>query len=425
MELDPVRWVGDQEPRPAVAEEPGDVRGARRVAAQQAMVAERVQLTGLDPGLVRYRGDLVGVDEPGLRLAAREVAQEREQRVVVHGHVGQELVELRLVGGRHRADRIEGREDERLLVGREVDVQDGDGRLVPARASATRAWPSTTKPVRRLTRTCWTQPTASSAPASASCCAFGWTRQLPGLARSWSGASSPAPTMRLRQAGDGVGAVALVAVRRLTAARGPTWAPTGQPGWIPDQRPGQFAKPGRVHTVGRRSQRSSRVAIWATPPRSVDAPFVELHERHSTAVLRDVERRTASGERDDVVDGQVGGSVGGALVARAPVAVLATPGAEDAGAETLPGPRAVESVVAAAVGLAGVLGAATTRAARDDTTDRAQLHPRIVVGAAGAVYSLGVLRLRDQPSERTGRPGAVRLSPDPRPASTVTGDGRL
>ena len=26
-------------------------------------------------------------------------------------------------------------------------------------------------------------------------------------------------------------------------------------------------------------------ALWATPPRSVDAPFVELHDRHSTAVL--------------------------------------------------------------------------------------------------------------------------------------------
>ncbi len=67
----------------------------------------------------------------------------------------------------------------------------------------------------------------------------------------------------------------------------------------------------------------------------------------------DVERRTASGERDDVIDGQVGGWVGGALVARAPVAVLATPGAEHAGAEPLPGPRAVQGVVPAAVGLRG------------------------------------------------------------------------
>jgi hypothetical protein len=56
-----------------------------------------------------------------------------------------------------------------------------------------------------------------------------------------------------------------------------------------------------------------------------------------------------------------------------------------------------------------VLGAATTRAAGDDTTDRAQLHPQIVDGVAGAVYSLAVLRLRGQPAERTGRPGAVCL----------------
>ena len=39
---------------------------------------------------------------------------------------------------------------------------------------------------------------------------------------------------------------------------------------------------------------------------------------------------------------------------------------EHAGAQTLPDPRAVQRVVAAAVRLAGVLGAATTRAARDD-----------------------------------------------------------
>jgi hypothetical protein len=116
--------------------------------------------------------------------------------------------------------------------------------------------------------------------------------------------------------------------------------------------------------------------------------------------VADVERRTASRERDDVIDGQVGGSVGRVLVARAPVAVLATPGAEHAGAESLPGPRAVEGVVAAAAGLPGVLRAATPRAAGDDTADRAQLHRRIVDGLACRVYSLGVLRLR---GHRAGR----------------------
>ncbi len=78
--------------------------------------------------------------------------------------------------------------------------------------------------------------------------------------------------------------------------------------------------------------------------------------------------------------------------------VLATPCPEHSRAEALPGPRAVQGVAAAAVRLPGVLGAAATRAAGDDTTDRAQLHPRIVDGVAGTVYSPAVLRLRDHVS---------------------------
>ncbi len=99
-----------------------------------------------------------------------------------------------------------------------------------------------------------------------------------------------------------------------------------------------------------------------------------------------------------MIDGQVDRRMSVALVARAPVAVLAAPGAEHAGAEALPRPGAVEGVVPAAVGLPGVLEAAATRAAGDDTTDRAQLHPRIVDGVAGTVYSPAVLRLRDHVS---------------------------
>ncbi len=140
----------------------------------------------------------------------------------------------------------------------------------------------------------------------------------------------------------------------------------------------------------------------------------------------DVERRTAGGERHDVVDGQVACSVGGAAVARAPVAVLATPGAKHPGAEPLPGPRAVEGVVAAAVGLPGVLGAATTSAAGDDTADRAQLHPQIVGRAGGVVYSPAVLRLRGHgrpcrvcaASERRAALGSVPGGPRPRPAAS-------
>ena len=58
-------------------------------------------------------------------------------------------------------------------------------------ASATRRWPSTTWPVRRLTITLATQPTSSSTPSKACCWAAGCTRQLWGLASSCSGASSP------------------------------------------------------------------------------------------------------------------------------------------------------------------------------------------------------------------------------------------
>ena len=119
-----------------------------------------------------------------------------------------------------------------------------------------------------------------------------------------------------------------------------------------------------------------------------------------------------------MIDGQVGGAVGWALVARAPVAVLATPGAEHTGAESLPGPRAVEGVVPAAVGLPGMLGAATTRAAGDDTADRAQLHPGIVDGLAGAVYSPAVLR----PGMWMG---SGRVGPLPRVALTRLGKLRV
>src|SRR3972149_5080253 len=68
-------------------------------------------------------------------------------------------------------------------------------------AIATRRWPSMTKPVLRLTSTVPTTPTWLSSAPRASCCALGWIRQFRGLARSWSGASSPWPTMRLTHSG--------------------------------------------------------------------------------------------------------------------------------------------------------------------------------------------------------------------------------
>src|SRR5450759_3397634 len=88
---------------------------------------------------------------------------------------------------------------------------------------------------------------------------------------------------------------------------------------------------------------------------------------------RHVEGRTTCCERNDVIDGEVGSGVGVALVARAPIAMLTTPSAEHSRAEALPGPRAVQGVVAAAVRLAGVLGAATAGSAGDHAADRAEL----------------------------------------------------
>ena len=148
----------------------------------------------------------------------------------------------------------------------------------------------------------------------------------------------------------------------------------------------------------------SRGAVWARSRAPMGYPTPVGRRRTLGRVARaaqhrrvvDVERRTASGERDDVIDGQVGRSVGVALVARAPVAVLAAPRTQHAGAEPLPGPRGVEGVVPTAVGLPRVLGAATTSAAGDDAADRAQLHPQIVGGLGDLVYSLGVLGLRGQ-----------------------------
>ncbi len=51
VQLDPVGRVGDQESRLRAPEEPGHVVGARGVAAQEAMVAEHVEVAPLDVGL--------------------------------------------------------------------------------------------------------------------------------------------------------------------------------------------------------------------------------------------------------------------------------------------------------------------------------------------------------------------------------------
>ena len=105
------------------------------------------------------------------------------------------------------------------------------------------------------------------------------------------------------------------------------------------------------------------------------------------------------------------GSMGWTPVARAPTAVLATPGAQDAGAETLPGPGAVQGVVAAAVGCSGVDRAATTRAAGHNSADRAQLH---CSRRPSAVPRLTVVTLEYTPADivmSVEREGAAVYSP--------------
>ena len=70
-----------------------------------------------------------------------------------------------------------------------------------------------------------------------------------------------------RQPGALLRSVASLATVGLIAARGPTWAHTGEPRRIPDQRPGRFAKPGRAHTVGRRGQPRAPCPMGYPAPR--------------------------------------------------------------------------------------------------------------------------------------------------------------
>jgi hypothetical protein len=114
----------------------------------------------------------------------------------------------------------------------------------------------------------------------------------------------------------------------------------------------------------------------------------------------DVERRTASGERGDVIDGQVGGGVVRALVARADVAVLPDVARDHPPGQASPSGIGMDEMVGTNARQAWMLAAASSRSAGDDTADRAELHGRIVDGAAGVVYSPAVLRLGDHGSPK-------------------------
>ncbi len=157
-----------------------------------------------------------------------------------------------------------------------------------------------------------------------------------------------------------------------------------------------------------------------------------------------------------MINGQVGSGVGGTLVARAPVPVLTTPCPEHSRTEALPGPRAVQGVVAAAVRLPSVRRAAATGPAGDDATHRAELHGSArsgagtvaarltlvtldctpfdiassVRGVGSAVYSPAVLHLQGQPRRfvsywvvrlETHDPFIVLTIGPPTPSPTATG----
>ena len=71
------------------------------------------------------------------------------------------------------------------------------------------------------------------------------------------------------------------------------------------ENPPKFAKPGRVHTVARaRSSRTEVTRVWGPPVGPAAHPSSSCTSGRAPRV-GDVERRTASGERHDVIDGQV------------------------------------------------------------------------------------------------------------------------
>jgi len=100
-------------------------------------------------------------------------------------------------------------------------------------------------------------------------------------------------------------------------------------------------------------------------------------------------------------------------IARADVAVLADVARDHPLGQSSPSCIRVDVMVGTDARAARMLAAASSRSARDDTADRAQLHPRIVDGPGGAVYSPTVLRLRDHgvPNPQHGGP-TLPATPD-------------
>ena len=105
--------------------QPGHIAGLRGVPNQESVVAQYPELSGLDVGFLRQIGGLVGVGQTGLGQVAGQVGQECGETRVIDGERRQQLVEDRLLGDRHGGDGIEGRQNERLLLLGQLDVEDG------------------------------------------------------------------------------------------------------------------------------------------------------------------------------------------------------------------------------------------------------------------------------------------------------------
>jgi hypothetical protein len=135
-----------------------------------------------------------------------------------------------------------------------------------------------------------TQPTASSAPARASCWDLGWIRQFAGLASSWSGASSPDPVIRLRHVETGAGAV----MRRpriaglASSARQRDGCPPRREARVDKREDGRHGGHAQVHRIGEVRDRGARGAGHRVPRPAqpegrtradVQAPLERVHER--------------------------------------------------------------------------------------------------------------------------------------------------
>ena len=183
---DPIWRVGPHALRGLAIGEPGNVRWPSVASPHRRRWSPRTHSSpaltyGSSGGSVASSGrsDRLWADRPPDRRAGPRDPRRRPR-------AGQQLVEHCLLGDRHRAYRVQDRYHERLLIFGQLDIEHWDQALIAARASSTRAWPSTTWPVVRLTRTWATQPTVSREPRRASRWPAGWRRQFLG----WRGAGS-------------------------------------------------------------------------------------------------------------------------------------------------------------------------------------------------------------------------------------------